>query len=88
MIAKQVIEKASAFRLRCRWMLEARRMRVMQLMRQDVALSAARGWAGIEPPLRAKYALMRGLSNPLIPQASPPSTPSLVLEGKGISSVH
>ena len=44
----------------------------MQLMRQDVALSAARGWAGIEPPLRAKYALMRGLSNPLILQASAP----------------
>ena len=38
--------KASAFRLRYRGLLGACRMQVMQLMRQDVAFSAARGWGG------------------------------------------
>ena len=39
---KCVIGKGEGGRLRCNRMLWARRMRVMQLMRQDVAFSAAR----------------------------------------------
>ena len=44
--------------------------------------------AGIEPPRRAKYALLLGLSNPLILQASPPFASPPPLERKNISSFY
>ena len=45
------MEKVYAIRLRSRGLLGARRMRVMQLMRQDVALSTVRAVPQASTPL-------------------------------------
>ena len=59
----------------------------MQLMRQDVAISAARGWGGCPanmPKSVARLSRQPARSH----RRQPPSTPSLVLEGKRISSIR
>ena len=59
----------------------------MQLMRQDVAISAARGWGGCPanvPKSAARLSRQPARSH----RRQPPSTPSLVLEWKELFPVH
>ncbi len=60
--------------------LGARRMRVMQLMRQDVALSAARGMGRVLSQCAAKDAAHLSRQPAQSPRRRLPSASSLVLE--------
>ena len=60
----------------------------MQLMRQDVAFSAARGWGRVPGQRDAEGASRLSRQPARSHRRQPPSTPSLVLEGKRISSIR